>query len=260
MPPWGIFLCYVKKGELIIKKILSSYSPPKPLYSTALDVPLDPLPISSQQSRRNWLMFIAAAFLVSVPVFVQAPLVRFAPWLSLVITALWLGLSWRLQRQPGLSHWGDLLIGFSWTWLAGSLYWGWLRWEPLIHLPVEAIGLPFAVWGLRCGRNRIGHWFYLGSLFGTILTDVYFYLVNLIPHWRQLMRVEPSLIQPILRSAIDQIQTPWGIGCACGLILILLVVGSLPLRSPQIHWWAFGGAVLSTLLVDGLFWLGATAV
>jgi hypothetical protein len=205
-------------------------------------------------------MFAAAAFLVSVPVFVQAPLVRLFPWLSLLSTAIWVGLSLRLQRHPGLSHWGDLLMGFSWTWLAGALYWGWFRWEPLIHLPIEAIGLPFAVTELLKGRNKVGNWFYLGSLFGTIMTDVYFYLVNLIPHWRQLMQVEPSLAQVVLHSAINQIQTPWGIGCAFGLIGMLLLVGLVPLRSNQLHWWTFGGAVLSTVLVDGLFWLGATVV
>ncbi|MBF2051715.1 MAG: DUF3120 domain-containing protein [Elainella sp. C42_A2020_010] len=254
---------------------LSSYSPPKPLYSTSLDSRLDPLvdtpleepltgpliaSLGKAEGQQIWLVFAAAAFLVSVPVFVQAPLVRLFPWISFISTAGWLWLSVRLRQQPTLALWGDLLLGFSWTWLAGAVYWGWFRWEPLVHLPIEAMGLPFAVVGLLQGRNRIGHWFYLGSLFGTIMTDVYFYLVNLIPYWRQLMQVEPSLASTVLRSAVSQVQTPWGIGCAVGLIGVLLVVGLVPLRSPQLHWWAFGGAVLSTLLVDGLFWLGAAVV
>jgi hypothetical protein len=220
-----------------------------------------------QQMQRTWLVLAAAAFLVTVPVFMQAPLVRLFPWLSLASTAIWVGLSLFLKRQPTLSLWGNLLLGFSWTWLAGSLYWGWLRWEPFLHLPVEALGLPFAYSDLRRGENRVGNWFYIGSLFGTAMTDLYFYLVNLIPHWRQLMQLEwqepnlaSSLAQTVLKSAVSQIQTPWGIGCAIGLIAILLVVGSLPLRSSQLHWWAFSGAVLSTILVDGLFWLGATVV
>ena len=45
-----------------------------------------------------------------------------------------------MLRQPAFKFWGDLAIGFSWTWLAGSLYWGWLRGNPYVHLPVEAIG------------------------------------------------------------------------------------------------------------------------
>lgn len=238
---------------------MSSFSP-KQLYSNSLDAQLSKLTESDTGAQQIWLVFAAAAFLVSVPVFVQAPLVRLFPWISLISTAGWLWLSVRLKQQPTLSLWGDLLLGFSWTWLAGAIYWGWFRWEPLIHLPIEAIGLPFAVVGLWQGRNRIGHWFYLGSLFGTAMTDVYFYLVNLIPHWRQLMQIEPSMAQMVLRSAVNQVQTPWGIGCAMALIGVLLLVGLVPLRSSQLHWWAFGGAVLSTLLVDGLFWLGAAVV
>jgi EamA domain-containing membrane protein RarD len=35
-------------------------------------------------------MFVAAIFLVVVPVFFQAPLVRSLPWLSLTLTGTWL--------------------------------------------------------------------------------------------------------------------------------------------------------------------------
>ena len=156
-------------------------------------------------------------------------------------------------------------MGFTGSWLAGSLYWGGLRWEPTLHLPVEAIGLPMAIWCISRNQWLVGSWFYLGSLFGTAVTDIYFYVVDLIPHWRQLMQVEPDLVAPIFRSAIAQVHTPWGISCAAVLGSILLIVGFLPLRygrsseSKTLHWWAFSGAVLSTILVDGLFWLAALA-
>lgn len=202
-------------------------------------------------------MFAAASFLVSVPVFIQAPLVRAVPLLSLVMTVGWVGLGLVLLRRPATQRWGDLLLGFSWSWLAGSIYWGWLRWEPLIHLPVEAIGLPFALWCLGRRWGLVGNLFYLGSLFGTAVTDLYFYLVDLIPHWRQLMQVEPSEAAPILQNALAQVQTPWGALWAMVLVGILSGVGILSLRSQQIHWWGFGGAVLSTILVDSLFWLAA---
>ena len=205
-----------------------------------------------------WLVFGAAAFLVSVPVFIQAPLVRQLPMLSLVMTLGWVWLGLTLLKRPALHVWGDLLLGFSWSWLAGSIYWGWLRWEPLIHLPVEAIGLPFAIWGLWRGWGKVGNLFYLGSLFGTALTDVYFYLTDLIPHWRQVMRVDPALATPIFQSAIAQVQTPWGISWAVVLIANLLVVGLWSLTKGSLHWWAFSGAVLSTILVDSLFWLAAS--
>ena len=212
------------------------------------------------QGYSNVLLFLAAAaFLVSVPVFIQAPLVRIFPWLSLGLTGGWLWLSLYLRSRPRTHQWGDLLLGFTWTWLAGSIYWGWLRWEPLLHLPIEAIGLPFAWVALRRGQGKIGNWFYLGSLFGTVTTDIYFYLVDLIPYWRQVMQADPTALQPILQSAVVQVQTPWGISCAIVLAAALLLVGSFPLRLRQPHRWAFSGAVLSTILVDGLFWLAASA-
>lgn len=202
-------------------------------------------------------MFATSVFLVSVPVFIQAPLVRSLPWLSLALTPGLVGLSFALMSRTSTHLWGDLLLGFSWSWLAGSVYWGWLRWEPLLHLPVEAIALPFALVCLRRDWGKVGNFFYLGSLLGTVLTDVYFYLVNLIPYWRQLMQVEPALASPILQSALSQVYTPWGQSWAVILVLVLLSIGIFPLRYRQQHWWAFSGAVLSTILVDSLFWLAA---
>lgn len=149
------------------------------------------------------------------------------------------------------------MIGFTWTWLAGSVYWGWLRWEPFLHLPVEAIGLPFAVWGIARNQGKIGNFFYLGSLLGTVVTDIFFYLVDLIPFWRTLMVSSEAAARPIFQGAIAQIQTPWGISWALILSMLLLGISLLPLRSQTLHWWAFSGAVLSTILVDGLFWIAA---
>lgn len=242
---------------------MSSFTPfSKESYSSPLSAPLEDISIVTStwaKVRLTWLVFAAAAFLVSVPVFLQAPLVRSLPWLSLGLTLGWLWLSLTLRARPTTYVWGDLLLGFTWTWLAGAAYWGWLRWEPLWHLPIEALGLPFALVSLSRGWGKIGNWFYLGSLLGTVITDVYFYLVNLIPYWRQLMRTDPSLVQPIFQSAVAQIQTSWGIGCAVVLATFLLITGFLPLRSQQLHWWTFSGAVLSTIIVDGLFWLAATS-
>lgn len=214
-------------------------------------------------------MLLAAALLVSVPVFAQAPLVRLCPWLSLVLTVPWLWVSLRLRGNPRYADWGDLLVGFTWTWLAGSIYWGWFRWEPVVHLPIEAIGLPFVCLALNRSSPatppqehrqpwKVGHWFYLGSLLGTALTDFYFYLVDLMPHWRQLMRIDPQFSQVVFQDALSRMHTPWGGFCAGTLLAMLLVLGGLSLRSRQLHFWAFGGAVLSTILVDGLFWFAAT--
>ncbi|MEH2075565.1 MAG: DUF3120 domain-containing protein [Nostoc sp.] len=215
-----------------------------------------PLSISARQS---WLVFAAAVFLVSVPVFVEAPIVRSLPSLSLALTAFWVWLSFTLMSRPATYVWGDLLLGFSWSWLAGAIYWGWLRWEPLWHLPVESIGLPFACWCLAKNWGKVGSWFYLGSLLGTVLTDVYFYLADLMPYWRQIMRADADGAPQILQNALMQVQTPWGQSWAIILALVLSTVGILALGRNQRHWYAFAGAVLSTILVDSLFLLAAIA-
>jgi Protein of unknown function (DUF3120) len=232
----------------------SSSERPPASPTTILDLPLQP----SQESKA-WRIFFASSFLVSVPVFFQAPIVRLFPELSLVLTLFWVGLGWYLSQRPQSRWWGDILLGFSWSWLAGSIYWGWLRSEPLIHMPVEAIGLPFALWCLWRGWGKIGNFFYLGSLLGTGITDLYFYLVDVIPYWRELMTVDmnPALASPILKSALGQVQTVWGISWAIVLVNILLAVSWWALKKTELHWWAFAGAVLSTILVDSLFWIVA---
>jgi Protein of unknown function (DUF3120) len=218
-------------------------------------------PVSSGRSNsiQKWLIFSASAFLVSIPVFLQAPLVRLYPAISLLLTIPWLALSLILILRPKTQIWGDLLLGFTGCWLAGSIYWGWFRWEPILHLPIESIGLPFAIWCLGQSWGKVGGYFYIGSLLGTAITDLYFYLTGLMPYWRQVMHAEPQLAMPIFQNAITQIETPWGIGCAFALIIVLLTIGLVSLRDRELHWRAFSGAVLSTLLVDGLFWLVASA-
>ena len=210
------------------------------------------------QLQQTWGVFAASAFLVSVPVFIEAPLVRHYPVLSVVITLLWVCLGSILIQRPQSQIWGDLILGFSWSWLAGAIYWGWFRWEPAIHLPIESIGVPLAVWALWRGFGKIGALFYLGSLLGTAITDLYFYQVGLIDYWRQLMEVEPALAMPILQQAIAQVRTPWGTAWAVVLVNLLLGVGIIPLGTKQWHWYAFSGAVLTTIVVDSLFLLVAS--
>lgn len=222
-------------------------------------------------------VFTMAAFLVSVPVFIQAPLVRAFPYLSLAMTPAWVFLGWWLYQRPQRQHWGDLLIGFSWSWLAGSIYWGWLRTEPYLHLPVEAIGLPFCLGCLWYTKNSLGKtkevslegspksgflsiglWFYLGSLLGTALTDIYFYVNQLIPYWRTVMEGQPTAAAPILHQALAQINNPLGWISALVILTWLLILGIYPLQQATLPRYAFSGAILSTILVDGLFWLVAS--
>jgi hypothetical protein len=71
------------------------------------------------------------------------------------------------------------------------------------------------------------------------------------------MRTDPSGASQILQNALAQVQTPWGEGWAVILALMLMTVGTASLLYKQSHWYAFGGAVLSTILVDSLFLLAA---
>ncbi|AZB73170.2 DUF3120 domain-containing protein [Synechococcus elongatus] len=208
---------------------------------------------------RPWVKLWAAAFLVSVPVFVQAPLVRLCPEASLLISLIWFAIAGLLQRQPRWQSWGDLLQGFAWSWLAGSIYWGWLRWEPYLHLPVEAIALPLVIVGLRRQQGLVGHGFYLGSLIGTAVTDGYFYWIGAVPFWREIARSSPTEALPLAQQAIACLQSPTALVGAIVLIPLLCGAGVWALRQPRPAHWAFAGAVLGTLLVDALFGLVAVS-
>lgn len=211
--------------------------------------------------------WLGSAFLVSVPVFFQAPLVRYAPWVSLVLTLGWLGISLHLISEPLSRRWGSLLYGFTLTWWTGSLYWGWLRTDPLWHLPIEALVLPIAFWGLRRGFAKIGNFFALGSLLGTALTDLYIHSVKLLPEWRQVMQTESIQdLSPVLSSALTKMSSLWGMAWGLETGLVLTVVGAWSLwrgqmgsQSFRLPWLVFSGAVWSTLVVDGLFVWGSFA-
>jgi len=214
--------------------------------------------ITENSASNRLKAFAASAFLVAVPVFIQAPLVRIAPELSLALTAVWLWLGHRWINKPHLSLWGDLIVGFSWTWLAGSVYWGWFRADPYVHLPIEALGLPFVLALMWKGKaTDTGNAFYLGSLIGTAITDIYFYCVGLIPYWRQLMVSDPSEAGQILHGALMRMETYEGVGYAIVLLSLLIMLGTIPMRSQSVRWWAFSGAILSTILVDSLFFIAA---
>ncbi len=196
---------------------------------------------------------VVAGLLVTIPVFIQAPLVRSYPWMSLVLTLGWLSLSAKWQ-QP----WGSLIWGFALTWFCGSLYWGWYRLEPLWHLPMEASALPFALWGLGHSRYRVGSSFYLGSLWGTIVTDIYFWLTDLLPTWRVLANLDPEQpeVTTALYDAFARIQTPWGLGLGIILALSLVWLAKAVMTTKGIDRYVFAGAILFTLVTDSLFAFG----
>lgn len=203
--------------------------------------------------RSTWVGVALGIIFVSVPVFFEAPLVRAAPGLSVLLTGVGVWGSVQLGRRPHTAFVGDLLLGLSWSWLAGAIYWGWFRWEPLWHIPIESIGLPIALWGLHRGWGKVGHWFYLGSLLGTAITDIYFYRMHLMPYWRQLMAAPPADALGIVQAGFSQIQTVEGLGLAAMCACLLLALARQGWRSPHRHFWIFSGTLIGTLLVDGLF-------
>jgi hypothetical protein len=217
-------------------------------------------PRRQAQAIQPWMVLAAACFLVSVPVFIEAPLVRYWPWVSLTATIGWAGLSAYWQRQSPTSPfklWGNLLVGFTWTWACGAIFWGWLRMEPLWHIPIEALALPIALIGLQRRWAVVGQMFYLGSLLGTAVTDTYFYQVGLIPAWKEIMAADPSEAGPIFHQALQQMYTPWGMAWAAMLASLLVITGMWAWQRRSLDWVAFSGAVLSTILVDALFWVAA---
>lgn len=197
-------------------------------------------------------------FLVSVPVLFQAPLVRYCPEVSLGMTVgLW-GMAKLLQKHRRWADWGDILGGFTWSWLAGSIYWGWLGDQPYWHIPIEALGLPSALIALGRGRGFLGYCFYLGSLLGTVLTDLYFCCVGVFSYWRPVFQSDDARAAlALLRDALACVGRPQGLLISGVFVGILLGITGGAIATDRRGLWLFGGAVLGTLIVDALFGLVA---
>jgi hypothetical protein len=196
---------------------------------------------------------LLSGLLVVLPVFVEAPWVRQAPFSAVLFTAVLLaaGLAMAHSRGDGLRRSGEVLVGFSGSWLAGALFWGWARQYPICHLPLEALALPLALAGLG-GRWRLACGFYLGSLLGTAATDAAIAATGLMPLWPQAVAAEPAAAVTLLRHAAGTLLHP----------APLLVVAGFGLGLGQLSRWLWrrgpvaqiaATALATTLLVDGLF-------
>jgi hypothetical protein len=199
---------------------------------------------------------LTAGLLVTVPVFVQAPWVRAAPMAAALFTVPLMALALLLERH-GRGPWqelGVLLVGFSGSWLAGCLFWGWCRLHPALHLPIEAFALPLAVAGLG-SRWRLAGAFYLASLLGTAATDAVIAAAGLMDLWPQVLNAPLHEAPLLLRSAALQVLRPWPLSLVALTAVLLALSGrSLWRRGGP---WPVGAVALgTTLVVDGLF-LGA---
>jgi hypothetical protein len=199
------------------------------------------------------LLPLTAVLLVAVPVFLQAPLVRQAPHAAALFTLPLVAAAVLLERH-GRGSWqqlGPLLVGFSGSWLAGCLFWGWFREHPLLHLPIEAFALPLALAGLG-GRWRLAGAFYLASLLGTAATDTAIALTGLMPLWPQVLSAPLSEARLLLRQAGETVLEPANIALVTAMAALLIGVCT--------QLWKRGGSarvsaatLAATLAVDGLF-------
>ena len=201
-----------------------------------------------------------ASMLVVLPVFVQAPWVREQPFTSCLFGFVLLSVG-VITHSIAPNRWKDfgaLLVGFSGSWLAGSLFWGWLASHPLLHLPVEAFALPLAITGLQT-RWRLGCAFYLASLLGTAFTDLAMALTGVMSLWPAVIAASPAEATVLLQDAASFVLRPSSLltVSAAGIIIFQLVQycryrSSLSVTIDRA--WAVAAAVLfTTLLIDGLF-------
>lgn len=222
--------------------------PPSPL-AARLQVP--ELGLWTTISRNAELL--AGALLVALPVFLQAPWVRLAPVTATLFTAALLTAGILLERQS--RSWygeaGSLLVGFSGSWLAGCLFWGWCRLHPIWHLPIEAFALPLALAGLR-SRWRLGCALYLGSLLGTAATDAAIAATGLMPLWPQVLAAAPADAALLLQQAGQRVLEP-----AC--LALVITAAILLVQACRWLWWrgqsarVASTALATTLAIDGLF-------
>ena len=201
-----------------------------------------------------------ASMLVVLPVFIQAPWVRVQPFTSCLfgLVLLSVGVITNAIAPSKWKDFGALLVGFSGSWLAGSLFWGWLATHPLLHLPVEAFALPLALTGLKT-RWRLGCVFYLASLTGTAFTDLAMALTGVMSLWPEVVAASPTQATVLLQNAAAYVLKPGSllIVSAAGAVIFQLVQYCRSCNKtshPSDSCWAVASAVLfTTLLIDGLF-------
>ncbi len=198
--------------------------------------------------------------MVVLPVFVQAPWVHVYPFSAFLFSFIIFFLGFYLLKFSS-SKWtsvGSLLLGVSWSWLGGCLFWGWLRAHPVWHLPVESIALPIAL-SLLNTRWKIGASFYLASLLGTGLTDLMIVLTGVMKSWPEVVEAPFSKASEILSYTAANLLTPISlISIAIAALLIIWIANWMTKQSrSQIDysdaWLVSSAALTTTLWVDGLF-------
>ncbi len=199
---------------------------------------------------------------VVLPVFLQAPWVHFHPLSALLFTFVLLAVGIFLVEFSE-NKWfriGSLIVGVSGSWLGGCLFWGWLRMHPVLHLPVEAVAMPFAFVGLST-KWRIGAAFYLSCLLGTAFTDLMMLFTGVMSSWPQVVSAPIDKAAQLLnQTSLQLFSFPILFGISIAAFLIIFLSDQMNQRGKIISlsgsaWLAAGTALTTTLWVDGLFLL-----
>ena len=198
--------------------------------------------------------------MVVLPVFVQAPWVHVFPFSAFIFSFIIFFLGFYLLKFCG-NRWssvGSLLVGVSWSWLGGCLFWGWLRAHPVWHLPVESIALPIAV-SLLETRWKIGASFYLASLLGTAFTDLMIVVTGVMKSWPEVVDAPFSEASKMLSFTAEQLLAPFSLlAIFVAALLIILIANWMNQKSKSEilssdAWLVSSSALTTTLWVDGLF-------
>ena len=201
-----------------------------------------------------------ASTMVVLPVFVQAPWVHVFPFSAFLFSFIIFFLGFYLLKFCS-DRWisvGSLLVGVSWSWLGGCLFWGWLRAHPVWHLPVESIALPIAVSLLKT-RWGIGASFYLASLLGTAFTDVMIVLTGVMKAWPQVVEASFSEASKILSFTAAELLEPFSLLAIFIAALLIILIANWMNQQSKIDslssdaWLVSSSALTTTLWVDGLF-------
>ncbi len=201
-----------------------------------------------------------SSFFVILPIFFQAPWVRFQPNSALLFTLFILAISIFLTSEPSKKYFiiGSLLFGVSGSWLGGSLFWGWLSAHPILHIPVEAVALPLALVGLGT-KWKIGSSFYIASLFGTAMTDVAIFFTGIMDQWMEVINADSDKAPEILQQTSANLIhfKPLFVIIILGIFLWLIakkIANNASIESSNGRSCLVASYVLqTTLIVDGIF-------
>ena len=211
--------------------------------------------LSKPISLRIW-----SSFFVILPIFIQAPWVRFEPVSALCFTFLILIGAFILSSKYS-NRWfivGSLLLGVSGSWLGGCLFWGWLSQYPILHIPVEAVVLPLALIGLDT-KWKIGSSFYISSLFGTAVTDISIFLTGIMDQWKEVITADSDIAPLILQKTSENLIQIKSLSIIIFVALVLWFLSKEILNSAITN--SNNGRALlvssyviqTTLIVDGIF-------